>query len=195
MSKKPHGAGKVSFDIVDSGLLFSEIGLQKGSTFLDVACGAGAYSLAVAEIIGDSGKIYALDLWQEGIDELKRQTQARDITHIDARIADVSKHIPLADKSIDVALMAMVLHDLMRDHTESGALTELGRVIKDQGSLCIIEFKKIDGPPGPPVNIRLSPEALESCLLPYGFQQLKSVDLGSYSYLSIFTLESHEEKK
>jgi ubiquinone/menaquinone biosynthesis C-methylase UbiE len=187
MNKKPHGAGKNSFDIVDAGLLFSEIGLQKGSTFLDVACGLGAYSLAVAEIIGDSGKIHAFDLWEEGIDELRQQAQARGITNVDARIADVGKHIPLADGSVDVALMAMVLHDLMRDHSEAGALAEIGRVIKDQGRLCIIEFKKIDGPPGPPVNIRLAPEALESCLLPYGFQQRKSVDLGPYSYLAVFT--------
>ncbi len=189
MSKKPHGAGKNSFDIVDSGLLFSESGLQKGNTFLDVACGFGAYSLAVSGIIGDSGKIHAFDLWKEGIDELKRQTQARDITNVDARIADVSQHIPLADGSIDVALMAMALHDLVRNHTEAGALAELGRVIKNQGRLCVIEFKKKDGPPGPPAHIRLSPEALESCLLPYGFHALKSVDLGPHSYLSVFTLK------
>jgi ubiquinone/menaquinone biosynthesis C-methylase UbiE len=195
MSKKPYGAGKSSFDIVDVGLLFSEVGLQKGSTFLDVACGFGAYSLAVAEIIGASGRIHAFDLWQEGIDELKQQAQARGITHVAARVADVSKHIPLADGSVDVALMAMVFHDLMRDHSEAGALTELRRVIKNQGKLCVIEFKKIDGPPGPPINIRLSPEALESCLLPYGFHWLKSVDLGPYSYLTIFTLESYKEKK
>ena len=187
MSPKPHGAGKNTFDIVNSSLLFSEIGLQKGSTFLDVACGFGAYSLAVSEIIGDSGKIHAFDLWEKGIDELRQQTQASGITNIDARIADVSKHIPVENGSIDIALMAMVLHDLMRDHTETGALVELRRVIKDRGKLCVIEFKKIDGPPGPPINIRLSPRTLEDILLPYGFHTLKSLDLGPFSYLSVFT--------
>jgi ubiquinone/menaquinone biosynthesis C-methylase UbiE len=188
MSKNPHGAGKNSFDLVDSDLLFSEIGLQKGSTFLDVACGFGAYSLAVSGIIGNSGKIYAFDLWEKGIDELKQQTRGRGITNVDARVADVSQHIPVENGSIDIALMAMVLHDLMRDHTEAGALAEIGRVIKDRGRLCIVEFKKKDGPPGPPINIRLSPEVLEGCLLPYGFHALKSVNLGPHSYLSVFSL-------
>lgn len=195
MSPKPHGAGKNSFDIVDSGLLFSEIGLQPGSTFLDVACGFGAYSLAVSKIIGDSGKIYAFDLWENGIHELKQQTEVQGIINVDARIADVSKQLPVKDGSVDIALMAMVLHDLMRDHTESGTLAELSRVIKDQGKLCIVEFKKIDGPPGPPVNIRLSPKTLEDLLHPYGFHALKSLDLGPYSYLSVFTLEQNKEKK
>lgn len=194
MSIKPHGAGKNSFDIVDTDLLFSEIDLQKGSTFLDVACGHGSYSLAASKIIGDSGKIHAFDLWEQGIDELRQQTQARGIANVDARIADVSKHLSVEDRSIDTALMSMVLHDLMRSHSESGTLTELGRVIKDQGKLCIIEFKKRNGPPGPPIDIRISPETLEEILIPYGFYVLKSLDLGPHSYLAVFTLGPNEEK-
>jgi ubiquinone/menaquinone biosynthesis C-methylase UbiE len=188
VSKKPHGAGKSSIDLVDIDLLFNELDLQKDSVFLDVACGAGAYTLAASKIIDDSGQIHAFDLWEQGIDALKQQARSNNITNIEACIADVSEHIPLENGSIDIALTAMVLHDLMRDHTETGALKELRRVIKDHGKLCVIEFKKMDGPPGPPIEIRLSPEKLEELLVPYGFRSLKSLDLGPFSYLSVFTL-------
>ena len=58
--------------------------------------------------------------------------------------------------SVDVALMATVLHDLVEAGTAAGALAEVSRVIKAEGRLAIVEFHKIDGPPGPPRHIRLT---------------------------------------
>ena len=41
--KKPTGAGKSSFDLIDTEKFFQELNLQKGISFLDVASGRGAY--------------------------------------------------------------------------------------------------------------------------------------------------------
>jgi protein-L-isoaspartate O-methyltransferase len=61
---KPTGAGKSSFGLIDTAKFFSELDLQKGVTFLDVACGWGAYSLAASDIVGKDGQVYAVDLWE-----------------------------------------------------------------------------------------------------------------------------------
>ena len=188
MSERPHGAGKNSFGLVDSDLLFSEMALKEGTAFLDIACGFGTYSLAASKFIGSSGKVYAFDLWEQGIHALKKEARDTGATNIEARVADVSKHIPVGDQSVDIALMAMVLHDLMRNRSEAGALAEIRRVVNHEGRLCVIEFKKKDGPPGPPIDIRLSPKTLENLLLPHGFRAFKSLELGPDSYLMMFTL-------
>ncbi|NIS63044.1 MAG: hypothetical protein GTO13_20820 [Proteobacteria bacterium] len=39
--EKPLGAGKSSFELVDSGMVFGELRLKRGSTLLDFACGTG----------------------------------------------------------------------------------------------------------------------------------------------------------
>lgn len=70
----PKGAGKSSFERIDSARFFRELDLKKGITFLDLACGRGTYSLAVSEIIGPAGRVYAVDLWEEGILGLKSKT-------------------------------------------------------------------------------------------------------------------------
>ena len=189
MSKKPHGAGKSSFNQVNADLLFSEIGLKLGITFLDAACGLGAYTLAASEVVGDTGRIFAFDLWTPAIDGLAEEIRTQGLSHIEAAVADICNHIPLPDASVDVALMAMVVHDLARDHSQSGALKEVQRVLKPTGRLGIVEYKKKDGPPGPPINIRLSPEALQSYVHPYGFQALKTLDIGPNSYLTVFILK------
>ncbi|GAG45571.1 unnamed protein product, partial [marine sediment metagenome] len=60
---EPTGAGKSSFGLIDIAKFFSELDLQKGVTFLDVACGWGLYSLAASDIVGKEGQVYAVDLW------------------------------------------------------------------------------------------------------------------------------------
>ena len=58
--------------------------------------------------------------------------------------------------SADVCLIATALHGFVEDRIDQGVLTEIVRVVKPTGILAVMEFKKIDGPPGPPIYIRLS---------------------------------------
>ena len=181
--KKPTGAGKSSFDLIDTEKFFQELDLQKGISFLDVASGRGTYSLAVSDIIGSQGSVFAVDLWAEGIDMLKTAAQERGIANITAFVSDVGRRIPVEDQSIDVCLMSTVLHDFVDDRIDRGVLNEIVRVVKPTGRLAVMEFKKIDGPPGPPKHIRLSPEEVADMLDPYGFKKERSADVGPYNYL------------
>jgi ubiquinone/menaquinone biosynthesis C-methylase UbiE len=186
MKDKPIAAGKSSFSLIDSSKLFSEIGLTENITMLDLACGVGDYAMAASSYVGPSGKIVALDLWEDGIDTLKTEIQTRNIGNISPHVADVSRHIPLADHSVDLCLMATVLHDLVQDKTDQGTLKEVERTLKLDGRLAVIEFKIEENPPGPPMKIRLSPKALETFLQPFKLLPAKTVDMGEHLYLSIY---------
>ncbi len=190
MNKNPIAAGNSSFDLIDSSKLFSELQLKKDTVFLDLACGSGSYSIAALKYIGDEGKIYAVDLWIEGIDNLLREIAAKHIKHIHASVADISRNILIETHSIDICLMATVLHDLIQDNTEEGTLREAKRVLKPKGLLAVIEFRKVEGPPGPPLKIRVSPENLNNILSSYGFRHVKTAEIGPYNYLSVFSNES-----
>ena len=183
---KPTAAGKSSFDLIDVDKFFRELNLQKGVSFLDVACGRGAYCLAASEIVGEKGRVYGVDLWEEGIELLKAAADEKGIGNINAFVSNAGEHIPVADHSIDVCLMATVLHDFVEDQIEKEVLDEIVRVVKPNGILSIMEFMKIDGPPGPPRHIRLSPEQVDDMLAPFGFMQERIVDVGPYNYLMLF---------
>jgi ubiquinone/menaquinone biosynthesis C-methylase UbiE len=189
---KPTAAGKSSFDLIDVDKFFKELDLQNGIAFLDVACGRGAYCLAASQIVGENGNIFAVDLWEEGIEFLRAAAEEKGIGNINAFVSNAGEHIPVADHSIDVCLMATVLHDFVEDQIEKEVLDEIVRVIKPSGILSIMEFMKIDGPPGPPRRIRLSPEQVDDMLAPYGFTRELFADVGPYNYLMRFKKASSE---
>jgi ubiquinone/menaquinone biosynthesis C-methylase UbiE len=189
---KPTAAGKSSFDLIDVDKFFKELDLKNDITFLDLACGRGAYCLAASQIIGENGNIFAVDLWQEGIEFLRAAAEEKGLCNIKAFVSNAGEHIPVADHSIDVCLMATVLHDFVDDQIEKEVLDEIVRVIKPNGILAIMEFKKIDGPPGPPRHIRLAPEQVDDMLAPYGFTRKFFTEVGPYNYLMRFKINSQE---
>ncbi len=179
------GAGKSSFDLIDAAVLLAALDLKPGSTFLDLGCGAGNYTFAVAEAIGTGGVIYALDLWEEGIAAVRQRATEECRANIKALWAEAGK-IPLPPASVDTCLMATVLHDLAEVGTAAGALAETTRVLKPGGTLAIVEFDKVEGPPGPPAAIRLAPEEVTRLVTPYGFRQTGINRVGPYNYLTKF---------
>ena len=181
-SPNPPGAGKSSYDLIDPGTLWAELNLPPGITFLDLGCGQGNYALAAADRIGPTGVVYAVDLWEEGIAALKERAARANLKPLVAPAGQV----PIASLSVDVGFMATVLHDLAEAGTAAGALAEVARVLKPGGLLAIVEFDKIDGPPGPPRHIRLDPAEVEALVAPYGFARQKTVKLGPYNYLITF---------
>ena len=186
MHHTPIAAGGSSFDLIDSQKLFAEIELKSGMTFLDVACGFGYYSLAASNYVGKTGLVYSVDLWKDGIDQLKNQIAERKISNIQPLLADVTKRIPIKTATVDVCLLSTVLHDFILEKTDAGVLTEIHRILKPAGKFSVIEFKKIVSHPGPPIEIRIAPEEVDARVMPYGFSNQKIIEIGQFNYLSLF---------
>ena len=182
MSDKPVAAGKSSFDLIDVEKAFTIMNLKPDSVFLDLACGVGKYSIEIARNIGEKGTVYAVDLWEEGIEALNQEISVTGINNIKTIIADIRDKLPLEDNSIDSCLMATILHDLSVNDQQK-ALEEVARVLKDGGILNIIEFKKIDKGPGPPPNIRMDDKQVEAVVTPYGFVRVARSYIGEFNYI------------
>jgi ubiquinone/menaquinone biosynthesis C-methylase UbiE len=184
--KKPKGAGKSSFEFIDPDLLKANLPVRPGSAVLDLACGKGAYSLFLSGIVGDHGLVYAVDLWEEGIMLLEEEIETRNITNILTLVSDAAKGIDIEDYSLDLCLMATVLHDFEEAGQTDAVLKEVKILLRPGGCLAVIEFKKIEGPPGPPVHIRLTEKETAYLVTPHGFKKGKTVDMGEYHYLTTF---------
>jgi ubiquinone/menaquinone biosynthesis C-methylase UbiE len=185
-SSKPHRAGKSSFELIEAGKLFQVLALKPWFTVLDMGCGPGTYSIAMAEIMGDGGIVYAVDLWAEGIERLKERAEHRGLKNVRPLVADVSRALPLSGDSMDLILMATVLHSLKEAAVRDGALAEVRRLLKRHGTFAVVELKKVPGPPGPPISVRLSPDDVATLVEPFGFARTGMHEVGPYNYLITF---------
>jgi ubiquinone/menaquinone biosynthesis C-methylase UbiE len=109
-----------------------EAGIKEGHCVLDFGCGSGSYVLAVAELVGKSGKIYALDVQPLAIEMVKKIAAKNKLTNVETILSE--RKTGLADESIDVALLYDVFHDLT---DPEGVLEELRRVLKVDGILSL----------------------------------------------------------
>jgi ubiquinone/menaquinone biosynthesis C-methylase UbiE len=182
MSKKPPGAGRSSFDLINPSIFFSNIKIHPGARLLDAGCGVGRYSIELSKLLDEKGLIRAVDDWDEGIESLKDTIREKGISNINPIKADITKHIPLENRSIDFCLLATVLHDLSPEGQDS-ALKEIARVLKPAGVFALIEFKKIDKGPGPPIGIRISEQEAEEKIEKYGFLKTYRGEIGEFNYL------------
>jgi len=153
---------------------------------LDLACGKGLYSQFLSDLTGPSGRVYAVDLWEEGLQMLEEEARKKEDTNILTIKADATKEIDIDAHSLDLCLMATVLHDFKEMYAEQTVLKQVLSLLKPGGCLAVIEFKKMDGPPGPPEHIRLSQEETEKLVTGVGFEIINTADIGPYNYAVLF---------
>ena len=181
----PIAAGKSSFGLIDPSRLFAALPLRSARQILDLACGAGAYSLELARRLPAS-TIHAVDLWAEGLDSLRQAAATADYPQIRPQLADVGQRLPFADGSIDLCLAATVLHDLVITGDADSAIAEIARLLPPRGYLAVIEFVREESSPGPPSTIRLAPAQLEALITPCGFRSQPPLPVGEHLYLMLF---------
>jgi len=183
-----YGSGGHLGTVLDPQRVLGEIGVKSGDILLDVGCGGGRFTIPAAEIVGAGGKVYAFDASEERLAPLKGAITERVLGNIEAFVDDVAEHISLDDDWIDVCLMANVFHELAENGTTKSGLREIRRVLKPRGVLAVVDFRKdAEGAHGPPPSVRLSPEEIEGVARKYGFKMERSVHVGPYHYLVVFS--------
>jgi len=184
--KKPKGAGKSSFELIDPNILTETLPVKPGSVVLDLACGKGAYSIFLSEIVGEQGLVYAIDLWKEGLLLLEQEIENKNITNIMTILGDATKEIDVDEYHVDLCLMSTVLHDFEEADQTDAVLEQVKSLLKPNGCLAVIEFKKVEGPPGPPIKIRLTENEANKIVTGYNFKKIKTVDVGDFNYMMTF---------
>jgi ubiquinone/menaquinone biosynthesis C-methylase UbiE len=127
-------------------------GVATDQTVVDLGCGPGYFTLPAAEIVGPKGKVYGVDVQPEMIEACRTRAAEVSAQQIELVQSDGTR-VPLPDGIADLVLISVVLHEAK---DRAAFLREARRLLKPSGEVVVIEFKKQDGPPGPPKEIRLS---------------------------------------
>jgi ubiquinone/menaquinone biosynthesis C-methylase UbiE len=110
--------------------ILKEVGIKPGFRVLDFGCGPGSYVEAASRLVGQSGKVYALDIHPLAVQSVQRMVLKKGLANVETILSDCQTGLP--DDSIDVVLLYDIYHGL----GEPGkVLKELYRVLKLEGVL------------------------------------------------------------
>jgi ubiquinone/menaquinone biosynthesis C-methylase UbiE len=110
--------------------ILEEVGIKAGCYVLDYGCGPGSYVAPLAELVGESGKVYALDIHPLAIRKVHSIASKKRLVNVKTILSDCKTGLP--DNSLDVVLLYDIFHCLS---DPAGVLKELHRVLKPDGIL------------------------------------------------------------
>jgi SAM-dependent methyltransferase len=120
-------------------------GVSPGGVWTDLGSGTGAFTLALAELIGPTGEIYSVDKDRGALREQERALRARFPTiTVHYHAADFTR--PLDLPPLDGAVMANALHfqrekdgvvQLIRDYFKPGGRLILVEYNVDRGNFAV----------------------------------------------------------
>ena len=142
------------------------VGSHAGAHVLDIACGSGGPSLAIADRAGC--RLTGLDIEPAGIEEAKRRALALGLQdRVDFVVADCSAPLPLEDDAYDVAVcIDAVLH--LRDR--HAAFKDWFRLLRPGGRLLLTDAAVLTGDISKhEIDVRASQG--EFVLVPLGFNE------------------------
>lgn len=155
------------------------IGLKAGQVFLDIGCGEGFFTIPAAVMVGETGKVYGIDISQPHIDSLKTKAAARGLKNIELQTGKAEEFVSESPYA-DIIFMGIVLHDFQ---DPARVLRNARKMIKPTGKLINLDWKQERMPLGPPLRIRFSEDRAVRLISGAGFRVETVAAAGSYHYL------------
>jgi len=119
--------------------MLSWVGIQSNWQVLDAGCGTGCYLPFMTELVGNGGKVSAIDLAPENkrvVEE--RASQGRWSASVDARVGTILD-LPYADQSFDAVWCANT-SQYLSDTELLTMLQEFRRIVRSGGLIAIKEY-------------------------------------------------------
>ena len=155
-----------------------KFGLEPGDVGADIGCGIGYFTIPAAKMVGEEGKVFALDISEEMLMDVKNRSAVEGIGNLELLKVEENQ-LSLASDSTTFVFLAFVLHEVPE---LKAYLLQVIRILKSGGRIAIIEWQKRDMPMGPPVKHRLAQEDLIHILGELGLQSIQDIHLSESFY-------------
>jgi len=159
--------------------LLSELNLKEGDIFIDIGAGNGFFSLPAAEIVGERGKVYSVDVEIDMLLDLKHRAQQAGLTDR-IEICKSEDNDANLHQEADFMLFAYLFHEV--DEKEK-FLNNYFSFLKKGSRVVFIEWDTDKREEGPPIHHRVKREQLKSMLEQRNIKNIEVKDIDYNSYL------------
>jgi SAM-dependent methyltransferase len=114
------------------------LALRPGDSVADLGAGSGYYTVRLANAVGETGRVFAVDIQPEMLAIIRGKVEKSRLTNVELVLGGEDDP-RLAAASSDLVLMVDVYHELARPQA---MLRAIKRALKPGGRLVLIEFRK-----------------------------------------------------
>ncbi|MEM0160745.1 MAG: class I SAM-dependent methyltransferase [Candidatus Parvarchaeota archaeon] len=119
--------------VKDPYTILKSIGIGTDMTVIDVGCGPGYYTIPAAKLVGNSGKVYALDIYKKVPAIIKNKMAIENLKNIDIIIKN-AEDTGIENNSVDFEIMFGFIHSLSGI---DGIIREMRRILKVNGIMAV----------------------------------------------------------
>lgn len=121
-------------------VLVDSLELRPGDVVADIGCGTGYFSRRIARRLGETGKVFAVDIQPAMLQILTNSLAGTGLTNI-VPVLGTEKRPNLPPNSVDLALLVDVYHEFEYPYEMMSAITE---ALKPQGRVVVVEYRGED---------------------------------------------------
>lgn len=121
--------------------IINALQLEQGMTVADLGAGTGFYTHLFAKRVGSTGKVYAVDISENFIQNILRIAKAQDLNNVEGIVND-QQNTNLPADSVDLVFICDTYHHFEFPQT---MLTSIHQALRPGGQLVIIDFRKQPG--------------------------------------------------
>jgi len=174
---RPIGTG----GFLNPDIIVESFGIEEGMRVADFGSGSGYFTILMAKKTGESGLVTAVDILENSLDIVRSKTKSEGLRNIQTIRSNLEVYgsSGIQSDSQDFVLLANVL---FQSDEKDGIIKEAHRILKEKGTLVIIDWKKGTGGFGPPDNLRLDSSAMQSLVASNSFDFVGFLDVGAFHY-------------
>lgn len=154
------------------------IGLKPGMTVADVGAGTGIYAPVFSKAVGDSGKVYAVDISKPLLAFIEKSMKDAGITNV-TTVLGSDKSINLPPNSVDVVFTSDVYHHFEYPQV---ILADIRRVLKDGGQFIVVDYDHVPGVTTPSMlqHVRTDKKTVIAEVTQAGFKPPEEVTISGF---------------
>lgn len=159
--------------------------VDPGMSVADLGSGTGNYSIPLAEKVGPSGKVFAVDVQKDLLSKLSQEADDKDVTNINIIWGDLDEFngTTLEESSVDRVVVANTFFQIEDKDT---FMKEVHRILKTNGLLLLVDWSDSFNGLGPQSADIIKADVARTLFEDAGFTFEKEINVGEHHYGMVF---------
>jgi predicted methyltransferase len=165
--------------------IMAALGLKPGMAVADVGAGTGLFTRLFSRAVGESGKVYAVDISDEFVEHIEKTAREQKVKNIVGVVCKADS-VALPPASIDLAFICDTYHHFEYPHK---TMRSIHKALRPKGQVVLIDFHRIEGKSSDWImgHVRAGQEVFAKEIAEAGFKQVEEKkDLLKESYFLRF---------